>query len=322
MTDEQGPGTGVRIRAAGGVLWRPGATGIEVALVHRPRYDDWSLPKGKLNRDEHPLHAAVREVAEETGLRAVVGRRLPTQEYTLGPDRKTVDYWAMTAPEDADFTATAEVDQVHWLPAAAAVDRLTYPRDRELLRGFAAAPQPTATLLLVRHAKAGNRSSWSGDDLLRPLDGSGRQQTAGLRRALRWFGPRRVLSADPLRCVQTVEGLAADLGVPVESEAAFGEAGYEKDPQRALDRLRATVTGDGSATGDAAGAGDQRVVVVCSQGGVIPDVVGALAAEHRVRLAKPKLPARKASVWALSFLDSALVTADYYHDLATATPTP
>ena len=131
-----------------------------------------------------------------------------------------------------------------------------------------------------------------------------------------------MLSADPLRCVQTVEGLAADLGVPVESEAAFGEAGYEKDPQRALDRLRATVTGDGSATGDGAGAGDQRVVVVCSQGGVIPDVVGALAAEHRVRLARPKLPARKASVWALSFLDSALVTADYYHDLATATPTP
>jgi 8-oxo-(d)GTP phosphatase len=308
--DEQEPATGVRIRAAGGLLWRPGADGggVTVALVHRPRYDDWSLPKGKLDGDEHPLHAAVREVREETGVRAVVGRRLPTLEYALGPDRKTVDYWAMTAPDRAEFTATAEIDEVHWLPAAEAVEQLTYRRDRELLRGFAATPPPTATVLLVRHAKAGRRSDWSGDDLLRPLDDAGRQQASGLRGALRWFGPRRVLSAEPLRCVQTVEGLAVDLGVPVEPEPALAEEAYEKDPQRTVDRVLAAATG-----GDG-------VVVMCSQGGVIPDIVGRLAAEHRVRLAKPKLPARKASVWALSFLDSALVAADYYHDLATAAP--
>jgi 8-oxo-(d)GTP phosphatase len=309
VTEERAPGVGVLIRAAGAVLWRPGAGGgVEVALVHRPRYDDWSMPKGKLNGHEHPLHAAVREVGEETGVRGVVGRRLPTQQYTLGPDRKTVDYWAMTAPAEADFTATAEVDQVHWQPAAEAEGRLTYPRDRGLLRGFAAAPQPTAMVLLVRHAKAGSRSSWCGEDLLRPLDRTGQEQAAGLRRALPWFGPRRVLSADPLRCVQTVEGLAADLGVPVEVEPALSDEAYEKDPERARDRLRA------------AAGGDEPVVVVCSQGGLIPDVVGALATEHRVRLAKPRLPARKASVWALSFLDSALVAADYYHDLAGAAP--
>jgi 8-oxo-dGTP diphosphatase len=308
MADEQGPGTGVRIRAAGGLLWRPGAAGLEVALVHRPRYDDWSMPKGKLHAGEHPLRAAVREVAEETGLTAVVGRRLPTQEYELGPDRKTVDYWEMTAAADADFTATAEVDQVHWLPAAEAAARLTYPRDRQLLRSFAAAPRPTGTLLLVRHAKAGSRSAWQGDDMLRPLDRTGWEQAAGLRRALPWFGPRRVLSAEPLRCVQTVAGLAADLGVPVEPEPALAEEAYEKDPQRTLERLFAVVTGDGGVT------------VACSQGGVIPDIVGRLAAEHRVPLARPKLPARKASVWALSFRDTALVAADYYHDLTSAAP--
>jgi 8-oxo-dGTP diphosphatase len=315
VTDERGPGTGVRIRAAGAVLWRPVAGGgVEVALVHRPRYDDWSMPKGKLDGGEHPLHAAVREVGEETGVRAVVGRRLPTQEYALGPDRKTVDYWAMTAPVSAGFAATAEVDEVHWLPAADAEARLTYPRDRGLLRGFAAAPQPTAMVLLVRHAKAGSRSSWSGEDLLRPLDRTGQEQTAGLRRALPWFGPRRVLSADPLRCVQTMEGLAADLGVAVEVEPALSEEAYAKDPEGALSRLLA------------AARGGEPVVVVCSQGGVIPHLVGVLAAEHRVRLeypvrvAKPWLPARKASLWALSFLDSTLVAADYYHDLASAAP--
>ncbi|MFL6128776.1 MAG: NUDIX hydrolase [Mycobacteriales bacterium] len=311
VAGEEGPGTGVRIRAAGGLLWRQrsGGDGVEVALVHRPRYDDWSMPKGKLDGREHPLHAAVREVGEETGVRAVVGRRLPTQEYTLGPDRKVVDYWAMTAAEETagvGFTPTHEVDAMRWLPAEEAADRLTYPRDRALLRAFAVAPQPTATMLLVRHARAGSRSSWSGDDLLRPLDDAGRAQAAGLRRALPWFGPRRVLSADLLRCVQTVQELAADVGVPVEPEPALTEEAYEKDPQRAMDRLLASV------------GGEERVVVVCSQGGVIPDVVGRLATEHGVRLAKPKLPARKASVWALSFLDSELVAGDYYHDLATA----
>lgn len=311
--DEEGPGTGVRIRAAGGLLWRPGADGtggVEVAMVHRPRYDDWSMPKGKLDGPEHPLHAAVREVGEETGLRVVVGRRLPTQEYALGPDRKAVDYWAMTVAEDTadDFAATEEVDSLRWVRPAAAAEQLTYPRDRDLLRAFEAVPPPTATVLLLRHAKAGNRSSWSGDDLLRPLDDIGRAQAAGLRRALPWFGPRRVLSADLLRCVQTVEALAADLGVPVEPEPALTEEAYEKDPQRGLDRLLA------------AASGDERVVLVCSQGGVIPDLVRTLAATHQVRLPRRKVPARKSSVWALSFLDSALVAADYYDDLAAAAP--
>jgi 8-oxo-dGTP diphosphatase len=219
----------------------------------------------------------------------------------------------MTATEDkvgGGFTATEEVDSLRWVRPAEAAERLTYARDRDLLRAFQAVPPPTAMVLLVRHTKAGSRSSWRGDDLLRPLDGTGRAQAAGLRRALPWFGPRRVLSADPLRCVQTVEALAADLGVPVEPEPALTEDAYEKDPQRGLDRLLA------------AASGDERVVVVCSQGGVIPDIVGTLAATHQVSLPPGKVPARKSSVWALSFLDSALVAADYYDDLAAAAPAP
>lgn len=302
--DEPGVDAGVRIRAAGGLLWRRGPEGIQVAMVHRPRYDDWSMPKGKLDRGEHPLQAAVREVEEETGLRTVVGRRLPTQEYVLGPDRKTVDYWAMT-PAGGEFTATDEVDSTRWVRPAEAATWLSYDRDRDLLRAFEAVPPPTSTVLLVRHAKAGSRSSWPGEDLLRPLDGTGRAQAEGLRRALRWFGPERVVSADPLRCLQTVQPIAADLGLPVEPEPALAEEGYEKDPDRGLERLRAV----------AAGAGR---VVVCSQGGVIPDLVRILADEHGVPLPRRKVPARKASMWALSFLDSRLVAADYYPDLAAA----
>ena len=299
--------SGERILAGGGVLWRPVATGREICLVHRPRYDDWSLPKGKLHPGEHPLRAAVREVREETGVRPVVGARLATQEYTLGPDRKTVDYWSMT-PADGSFVANDEVDALRWVSPEVAGSTLSYDRDRDFVAGWAAAPVPTATVLLVRHAKAGSRSSWKGEDALRPLDPTGRRQAEGLRRALPWFGPTAVRSADPLRCVQTVAPLASDLGLTVGPEPALSEDVYEKDPAGGLDRVLAAAAAGG-------------VTVLASQGGVIPDLVGTLAALHRVRPGRrsgPKIPARKSGVWALSFLDTRLLAADYYPDLATA----
>jgi 8-oxo-(d)GTP phosphatase len=299
--------SGERILAGGGVLWRPVATGREICLVHRPRYDDWSLPKGKLHSGEHPLRAAVREVHEETGVHTVVGPRLATQEYRLGPDRKVVDYWSMT-PADGTFVASDEVDSLRWVSFAEAAATLSYGRDREFVAAFAAAPVPTAMVLLVRHGKAGSRSSWKGEDALRPLDATGRQQAEGLRTALRWFGPEAVRAADLVRCEQTVAPLAADLGLTVGSEPALSEELYGKDPASGLDRVLAAAAAGG-------------VTVLASQGGVIPDLVGTLAALHGVRPGRrsgSKIPARKSGVWALSFLDTRLLSADYYPDLATA----
>jgi 8-oxo-dGTP diphosphatase len=301
--------TGERIHAAGAVLWRPVATGVEVCLVHRPRYDDWSLPKGKLHGGELALGGAVREVTEETGVRPIVGRRLPTQHYELGPDRKYVDYWAMT-PADGTFVATDEVDSLRWVTPAVAASTLTYDRDRSLVARFAAQPVPTALVLLVRHAKAGNRSRWKGEDAQRPLDANGRAQAEGLRHSLRWFGPTAIRSADLARCVQTVAPLAEDLGLPVGLEPALSEDAYGKDPGAALERVQAAAAAGG-------------VTVLCSQGGVIPDLVGTLAERDRVTLGRrsgSKIPARKASTWALSFVDSRLVGADYHPDLALAAP--
>ena len=299
--------SGERILAGGGVLWRPGPAGREFCLVHRPKYDDWTLPKGKLEPGEHPLRAAVREVWEETGVHAVVGRRLPTQEYALGEDRKIVDYWSMT-PADGTFTASSEVDSLHWDAAAGAAERLSYERDREFLAAVAAEPVATAVVVLVRHAKAGSRSKWHGADALRPLDATGRRQADGLRETLRWFGPTAVRSADPLRCRDTVAPLAADLGLPVEVEAALSEETYGEDPAGGLDRVQAAAAAGG-------------VTVLCSQGGVIPDLLASLSALHGVRLGRrsgSKIPARKSSAWTLSFVDGRLQAADYYPDLGTA----
>ncbi len=126
------------IRAAGGVLWRAGdGGGPETAVVHRPRYDDWSLPKGKPDAGEHLLQTAVREVREETGLDVVVGRRSLRTEYGTSAGPKQVDYWLMEAVGGA-FEPGEETDELRWLELPDAVSLLTYEHDQELVAGVAA----------------------------------------------------------------------------------------------------------------------------------------------------------------------------------------
>lgn len=162
------------VPAAGAVLWRGtdhGAVGI--AVVHRPRYDDWSLPKGKLHAGETIWAAAVREVLEETGFAATLGRHLGQIRYPIGSAvTKAVDYFAARAGR-GEFEPNSEVDELRWLPPEAGLTLLSYQGDRDTLTAFAALPAELATLLLVRHAKAGRRSDWSGADERRPLSAPG-----------------------------------------------------------------------------------------------------------------------------------------------------
>jgi 8-oxo-dGTP diphosphatase len=289
---------GKLIRAAGGVLWRPAGVGALVALVHRPRYDDWSLPKGKLDPGEHEVEAAVREVFEETACEGFPGRRLPPIRYEALAGPKVVRYWVMRAGAVGAFEANDEVDGLDWVTPEKAEQLLSYPHDVDAVRDFT---QITADslVLLVRHASAGERYSWRGPDELRPLDEIGRRQAARLARVLALFGPRRVLSADRARCVQTAEPLAALLGVPLEVEPALSEEAYSLDPARGMRRIRAL---------GRAGA----VSAVCAQGGAIPDIVATLSHEDQIEV--PHFKSRKGSTWALSFRDGALLAADYYPD--------
>ncbi|WP_405912721.1 NUDIX hydrolase [Streptomyces sp. NBC_00963] len=129
----------VPVRAAGCVLWRRApAGGLEICLVHRPKYDDWSHPKGKLKPGEDTLAAALREVHEETGHDCAPGARLPTVRYRANGRTKEVSYWAAEATA-GEFTPNSEVDRVRWLSPAAARARLTQQRDRELLDALHAA---------------------------------------------------------------------------------------------------------------------------------------------------------------------------------------
>ncbi|HEX6501286.1 MAG TPA: NUDIX hydrolase, partial [Micromonosporaceae bacterium] len=211
-------------RAAGGVVWRPEGDGVRVALVHRPRYDDWSLPKGKLNPQENALVAAVREVYEETGVRAVPQVRLPGARYPTDEAgaEKSVDYWSMRARGDDREPGDDEVDVVRWVPPDEAARLLSYASDRRVVYAFAELPAVTSVVVVVRHARAGSRADWRRPDSERPLDALGEAQVAALTPVLDLFAPSRLVSAPPLRCRATVAPLAADRR-PVEVEAVLGE---------------------------------------------------------------------------------------------------
>jgi 8-oxo-(d)GTP phosphatase len=218
-----------RIRAAGAVVWRPGETGHEIALVHRPRYDDWSYPKGKREPGEHLLMTAVREVAEETGLRVVLGRPLAPTVYPVTAGIKEVSYWvarSQVASEAAPFVPNDEVDGVAWLPAEKARERLSYDRDAAVLDEFGSGPVATAPLILLRHAEAGRKPErtgldWAAEDLARPLDTRGVAEADLLAALLASYGRCRVFSSAAERCAASVRPYAAAVGVPVETEPAF-----------------------------------------------------------------------------------------------------
>jgi 8-oxo-dGTP diphosphatase len=294
------PGT---VLAAGGAVWRPAADGgVETAVVHRPRYDDWSLPKGKLDEGEPALVAAVREVGEETGLSVVVGRRSLRTSYPVESGVKQVDYWLMRAV-GGGFAPNDEVDRLRWLPTAEAAELVSHEHDRAVLADLARGDVPRApALLLVRHAHAGDREDWDGPDELRPLDGKGRRQVRALTRALPLFGPAVVASAPPLRCRETVTPLAEALGLAVQEAPEFGEERFQADPEAALAALERLL---------AAGEAGQGPAVVCSQGGAIPSLLMALGVRWEGGQLWP--PSAKGSTWALAGRPGALL-ADYYRD--------
>lgn len=288
------------ILAAGAVLWRPSRKhGIKIAVIHRPRKDDWSLPKGKAEGRESPPMTAVREVAEETGFASLLGRAITVVKYQTPVGPKTVHYF-LARCLDGRFEPNREVDEMVWLPWDRARERLTYPRDHTVLDCLLTLPTDLSTVLLVRHARAGQRGDFAGDDADRPLDTKGRRQAAALVGQLAAFRPSEVVSAPLQRCRQTVAPLAESMGMTVGSEPAFSEASYAEDPDTARRRLQEFAAGDPLA----------GPVVVCSQGGVIPGVLTDLASRARTTIEYPATP--KGAYWLLSFEGKRLRQADRY----------
>jgi 8-oxo-dGTP diphosphatase len=137
MSPENGEAPPDQVRAAGGVVWsRWGRGPVRILVVHRPRYDDWSLPKGKADRGESDAACALREVREETGLACVLGAELPSTRYRDNKGRdKLVRYWAME-PVSGSFAPNAEIDEIRWLPVGEVIDLLSNDHDRPVVEAF------------------------------------------------------------------------------------------------------------------------------------------------------------------------------------------
>ncbi len=266
------------VLAAGGVVLRDG----KVALVHRPAYDDWTLPKGKLEPGEDLLEAALREVAEETGLRCLLGPPLGTTEYVDARGRdKTVHSWAMAATAGR-LAPTREIDEARWVPIEEAPAQLTHERDREVLvRAQALLPRGPVPVFLVRHAKAGDRKKWEAPDDLRPLTRAGRVQADAIRDALAGRNPVVVVSSPYVRCVETVQPLADVCGLPLQHAPELAEGAAAEE---ALDLLTTAAT-----FGPA---------VACTHGDVQAAAIDSLAGSG-TDISKP-LRFAKGSTWELT----------------------
>jgi 8-oxo-dGTP diphosphatase len=288
------------VRAAGAVLWRPVGGGAQLALVHRPKYDDWSFPKGKVDPGEHVLQTAVREVAEETGQQVTLGRRLAPVRYLLDDVPKRVDYWLATADSPAPFTATSEVDELGWCASGAAAARLSYSRDLATLADFRAGPRRTVPLILIRHASAGSKSAWRKDDLSRPLDSRGKKDARTLASLLRCFGVSRVVSSPAKRCTATVSPFAAGIDAKVEVAPAFAPTGKDAADAAAA----ATVAADLAAAGGP--------VVICAHRENLPAILEATCAQLGAEVPAER-PLRKGEFLVLHRAGRTLAAAERYH---------
>lgn len=280
------------VRAAGGIVLRGEGGDRSVALVHRPRYDDWSFPKGKLEDGEDEATAALREVEEETGLRCHLGPSVGAVTYRDRRGRaKVVRYFQMDA-NGGRFAPNHEVDELRWVPLEDAPRLLSYAHDRRLLRWVAkGTPSSASALYVVRHAKAGVREAWPGPDQERPLTRRGRKQALRLIDRFRGLDIQRILSSPYLRCIQTVEPLAEARGLPVEVATELREGASPDELLR------------GFAT-----FGD-RSTVVCGHGTEIRSMIDRLEAGGATIEGARGIG--KGSVWVLDREGERIVAAHY-----------
>ncbi|MGV1007145.1 MAG: NUDIX hydrolase [Dermatophilaceae bacterium] len=260
------------IAAAGTVPWRRVEGALQVALVHRPKYDDWSWSKGKLDPDEQWPVAAVRETLEETGLRVRLGWPLPQIRYQVldrdgSQATKQVRYWAAQITGGSGELVN-EIDEVAWLDPPSAHDRLDYAHDRSQLRALVRADQDatlvTWPVVVVRHALAVPRSSWKKTDHRRPLVAAGRARSEVITGILDAYGITEVLTSPSKRCVQTIQPYAVRAGIRPVAKNAVSEEGFEhKGPEptrRLMDKLLAQET----------------AVALCTHGPVLPTILKVL----------------------------------------------
>ncbi|KQY96286.1 DNA mismatch repair protein MutT [Microbacterium sp. Root53] len=265
--------SGLAVYAAGGVVWRLVDGKLRVLLIHRTKYRDITLPKGKVDPGEMLAETAVREIHEETGIRTVLGPPLGVSHYKLPSGReKIVHYWSAEATEaairESSFVPNDEIAAIEWVGLKKAHARLSYPVDIEILEHFERLVDDgvlhTFPVVALRHGKAVPRDEWDGRDALRPLLPRGKEQAKAIVGGLRAFGVRRIVSSDAVRCVKTVVPLSKAIGRRIDETELISQDAWE----------------DGAA--DVRQVVGRRIrsgkpAVLCSHGPVLPEILTELA---------------------------------------------
>ncbi|MDR2722751.1 MAG: NUDIX hydrolase [Cellulomonadaceae bacterium] len=274
------------VRTAGALVWRVNDGALQVQLVHRPRYDDWSWPKGKLEPGESLQTAATREVGEETGKPVVLGIPLPGTRYRLSNGQwKTVAYWAARrADHSTDLGALVargyvppaspdEIDRVRWFDVDAAADRLTRRSDLKplnaLVEAYEAGRLDTNVLIIARHGKATPRAAWhEDDDADRPLTPIGHAHAAAMVPVLSAYGVGRVVSSRWERCAATLESYVRATGLRPWFSNNLTESAHARNPDRAAATTRELLESETNA-------------VMCTHRPVLPTVLRIFAEQCR-----------------------------------------
>ncbi|MBG6226129.1 8-oxo-dGTP diphosphatase [Arthrobacter sp. CAN_A2] len=259
---------GTAVVAAGTLCWRIEKGALEVLIIHRPRYHDWSWPKGKLDPGETTPECAVRETFEEVGLSVRLGIPLATITYPVNSSDKTVYYWAARIERATPVPDGSEVDGVRWVSPEEARSVLSNPTDvvplDSLIEAHRARNLQTWPLIVVRHAKAKPRSSWSRAEGERPLAATGRRQATAVSRLLQAWTPERVVSSPWVRCVQTISPYVKQRSAKLKLIDALTEHDAKRKPARtraAIERL----------------LDKRRPVAICTHRPVLPLVLSVLS---------------------------------------------
>jgi 8-oxo-dGTP pyrophosphatase MutT (NUDIX family)/phosphohistidine phosphatase SixA len=256
------------ILAGGAVVTRAHPLrGTEVVIIHRKRYDDWTLPKGKLEVGESLPACAVREVHEETGVTIRLSVPLDSISYEAGnAGPKKVDYWGGVVLDSVRRAPDAEVDVVSWLPVRAALGRLTYSHDHFLVQQYLDQPA-TTPLIIVRHVKAMDRKDWSRKDATRPINTRGRRQAKTLSPMLSAYGVTTLVSSTSTRCIATLMPYAHQHELNLDTYSQLSEEEGENDPKgvsKLIRKIRAATVKSGQPT------------AICVHRPVLPHILDAL----------------------------------------------
>jgi 8-oxo-dGTP diphosphatase len=285
------------IQAAGAIVWRRNESdAIEIALVHRPKYNDWSIPKGKVEGEESLIACAYREVVEETGFAVRFGQRIGSAHYEVNGLRKTVTYWSARLLREQGKPNPEEVDEVRWMSCEEAKERLVRDSDRHIVETFQSIEPDTKPLILLRHAKAIERNDWAGEDTDRPLSSLGERQSKRLLMNFLPFAVEEIHSSSAVRCYESITPMARGLNVDFFFTDSLSEEVFYKNNERPVKYIQRLLVND-------------YTTLVCSHNPILPAIASSFVDKFGIEVPVTKL--EPGDAWVAHHVEREVVAIDF-----------